>query len=119
MVQLFQGMGATAGDLMARDVVCRWLTDASVPHDIATALPFSGGIAWEATLPSAYTHLIFVCGPFGNGEPITSFLEHFRGCKLIGVDLSMLQSLEDGNLFDLLLERDSRTNSAPRSFAAG
>ena len=57
--------------------------------------------------------MIFVCGPFGNGEPIVSFLEHFQVCRLIGLDLSMLQPVDEWNPFDLLLERDSSRESRP------
>ena len=31
----FEGMGATAGDLMVRDVVCDWLGEAGMAFDIA------------------------------------------------------------------------------------
>jgi hypothetical protein len=109
----FEGMGATAGDILARDVVCEWLDEAGLPFDVATAAPFTGGVNWQDADASHYTHVIFVCGPFGNGEPIVSFLEHFQGRTLIGVDLSMLQSLDDWNPFDLLLERDSSATARP------
>ena len=61
------GMGATAGDLLARDVVCRWLRESGVPHDVALAPPFRGGVDWRAVDPRAYRHVVFVCGPFGDG----------------------------------------------------
>jgi hypothetical protein len=60
-----------------------------------------------------YTHVIFLCGPFGNGWPVNEFLEHFTDVKLIGINLSMLQSLEEWNPFDLLLERDSSRKKNP------
>ena len=41
----FEGMGATAGDILARDVVCGWLEEAAIPYDVATARPFTDGIA--------------------------------------------------------------------------
>jgi hypothetical protein len=103
----FEQMGATAGDLMARDVACEWLENAGIAFDIATAPPFTGGIPWRTADPSAYSHVLFVCGPFGNGEPVTAFLNHFSGRKLIGLNLSMLQHLSEWNPFTLLIERDS------------
>lgn len=109
----FEQMGATAGDLLVKDVVCKWLEEAGVGYDVALASPFTGGIDWRGTNPSAYSHVVFVCGPFGNGWPLTEFLPHFAGCRLVGVDLSMLQSLDEWNPFDLLLERDSSRASRP------
>ena len=103
----FEEMGATAGDLLVKDVVCRWLDESGLKYDVALAHPFSGGTDWHTADPSAYSHVVFVCGPFGNGSPLTEFLPRFSGCRLIGVDLSMLQPLHQWNPFDLLLERDS------------
>jgi hypothetical protein len=109
----FEQMGATAGDLLARDVVCEWLARAGCAYDVALAPPFEGGADWTRVDPKAYSHLIFVCGPFGRSWQITSFLERFSGCRLIGINLSMLESLEAWNPFDLLLERDSSRTARP------
>lgn len=109
----FVGMGATAGDLFARDLVCEWLAGAGVPYDIAVAAPFEGGVAWEKVDPQAYSHVVFVCGPFGNGWPITEFLPRFAGSQLVGINLTMLESLEAWNPFDFLLERDSSRFARP------
>lgn len=109
----FEHMGATAGDLLARDVVCRWLDEGGVPHDVALAPPFEGGVDWRAVDPAAYGHVVFVCGPFGDGWPLTAFLPRFAGCRLVGLDLSMLQPLDDWDPFDLLLERDSSRAARP------
>lgn len=109
----FEGMGATAGDLLGRDLVCRWLEDAGCPYDVALALPFEGGIYWGAADPAVYSDVVFVCGPFGNGWPIPEFLERFAGRRLVGVNLSMLDPLETWNPFALLLERDSSATVRP------
>ncbi len=103
----FEQMGATAGDLFARDLLCEWLEQADIMHDVAAAAPFTGGVDWQRVIPEEYTHVVFVCGPFGNGWPITEFLPRFASSRLVGVNLSMLESLETWNPFDLLLERDS------------
>lgn len=60
----FERRGATAGDLMARDVAAGWLAEAGLPCDLALAAPFAGGVDWESVDPGRYSHLIFVCGPF-------------------------------------------------------
>lgn len=109
----FEQMGATAGDLMARDVACDWLERAGHSYDVALAPPFHDGVNWRLVDPKAYSHVVFVCGPFGNGEPITEFLERFDGCRLVGLNLTMLESLDIWNPFDLLLERDSSATSHP------
>ena len=109
----FEGMGASAGDLLARDVVCKWLREAGHPYDVALAAPFTGGIAWEKADPNLYSHVIFVCGPFGNGPPLLEFFERFRACPLVGVNLTMLQPLEAWNPFALLIERDSSRRARP------
>jgi hypothetical protein len=109
----FEGMGATAGDLMARDLACEWLKKAGHSYDIAVVPPFEGGVDWREVDPRAYSHVIFVCGPFGNGEPITAFLPRFAHCRLVGLDLTMLEDLDTWNPFDLLFERDSSANARP------
>jgi hypothetical protein len=111
----FEYMGATAGDLIARDIVCNWLREACIPYDIAVAGPFQipGGVDWRKVDPSLYTNVIFVCGPFGNGWPITEFLAFFSKSRLIGVNLSLLESLDSWNPFTLLYERDSSVANRP------
>ena len=109
----FENMGATAGDLIARDLVCDWLRDGGVPFDVAVAAPFADGIDWRQCRAADYSHLLFVCGPFGNGPPVDEMLERFAGCRLVGIDLSMLDTLENCNPFHLLLERDSSAHSRP------
>lgn len=103
----FEQMGATAGDLIAKDLVRDWLARAGRAFDVAYAPPFAGGVDWRAVSPSDYGDVVFVCGPFGNGEPVVPFLEKFAGRPLYGVDLTMLDRLGDWNPFARLWERDS------------
>lgn len=109
----FIGMGATAGDLMARDLTATWLASAGMAYDIANAPPFTGGVDWRGVDPSHYSHLVFVCGPFGDAAPATDLLAHFAGRRLIGLDLTMLQATAEYNPFDVLLERDSDVIARP------
>lgn len=108
----FEQMGASAGDLMARDLACRWLRRAGRPYDVATAAPFAGGVDWRAVDPNGYDHVLFVCGPFGNGPPLLEFLDRFAG-KLVGLNLTLLQSLEEWDPFQFLIERDSSRGANP------
>ena len=109
----FKDMGATAGDILARDIVCVWLKEAGIDYRIATAYPFSGGSDWNSLDPSRFTHIIFVCGPFGNGWPITDFLKKFERIPLIGINVSLLQPLDKWNPFEVLFERDSSKRVNP------
>jgi hypothetical protein len=111
----FNGMGATAGDLISRDIVCSWLREAGLSFDIALAEPFAleGGVDWRNIDAERYSNVVFVCGPFGNGWPLTEFLSMFSNARLIGVNLSLLQPLEDWNPFHLLFARDSSLASHP------
>ena len=109
----FERMGATAGDLLVRDFVCQWLGRAGHSYDVALAPPFPGGVDWCSIDPQSYSHVVFVCGPFGNGWPIPEFLARFAGCSIVGINLSMIEPLELWNPFDLLFERDSSENARP------
>jgi hypothetical protein len=109
----FEQMGASAGDLLARDLACEWLERAGFSYDVALAPPFRGGVDWRLTDPQTYSHVLFVCGPFGNGKPITEFLSYFSGSTVIGLNTTMLESLNVWNPFDVLFERDSSVTSRP------
>ena len=109
----FEEMGATAGDLLVRDVVAGWIDLASIPYDVALARPFSPRFDWRETDPDQYSDLIFVCGPFGNGPPVTELLERFSHCRLYGINLSLLEPLEIWNPFYYVIARDSSTGAAP------
>src|SRR3712207_4111426 len=100
----FEDMGATAGDLLARDLVCEWLGRAGQAYDVAHAPPFEDGVDWRRVDPEAYENVIFFCGPLGKGEPVAAFLERFAGRRLLGLNLSMLEPLETWNPFDHLWE---------------
>ncbi|MCC5652800.1 polysaccharide pyruvyl transferase family protein [Nostoc sp. XA013] len=109
----FRKMYVTAGDLMARDLACEWLEKAGHTYDVALAPPFVGGVDWQSVDPKSYSHLVFVCGPFGFGQLTHEFLQRFSCCRLIGLDLTMLESISIWNPFDVLLERDSSACSRP------
>jgi hypothetical protein len=92
--------------------------------DVAYAPPFQGGVDWRAVDPADYGDVVFVCGPFGNGEPVVPFLEKFAGRPLYGVNLTMLQSLAGWNPFARLwsataIVRCGQTSHLPRATAVG
>jgi len=109
----FENGHATAGDLLTRDLACEWLRQAGLAYDIAVAPPFDDGVDLRSVNPADYSHAVFVCGPFEQGELEAEFFERFSGCRLIGLNLSMRIPLETWNPWDLLIERDSSANAHP------
>ena len=107
----FDNGHATAGDILARDVACRWLDAAGWSYDVAAAPPFTDGVDLDLIDPARYTHLIFVCGPFEQGELEARLISRFGHCRLIGLNLSMQVPLERWRPFDFLIERDSSERS--------
>jgi hypothetical protein len=104
---------ATAGDLLSRDVACEWLGQCGWAYDVATAPPFAGDVDLERLDPAHYSHVLFVCGPFQQGELEARLLRRFGHCRLIGLNLSMGKALSPWNPFDLLIERDSPARVNP------
>ena len=104
---------ATAGDLLAAELVGDWLEDIGCPYDFALDPPFQGGIDWRFADPKDYSHIVFVCGPFGDSKETQEFLAHFSGCRMIGLNLTMIQPVNEWNPFDVLIERDSSASVRP------
>jgi len=105
-----QGHG-TAGDVLSRDLTCEWLDRAGFTYDVAIAPPFQGGVDWRSVDPKHYSHVVFVCGPFQQGKLESEFFTRFAGCRLIGLNLTMLEPLDKWNPFDFLIERDSSVDA--------
>ncbi len=100
----FEDRMATAGDLLACDVVCRWLDSQKIPFDRAIAPP-NGRFHWDKVNEKKYSHLVFVCGPYARDWIPRPILYRFAHCRKIGLDLSML---DDTNPFDALFTRHER-----------
>ena len=56
----FENGHATAGDVLARGVVTRWLDKQGWQYDVAAAAPFHGDVRWELTPRDAYDAVVFV-----------------------------------------------------------
>jgi polysaccharide pyruvyl transferase len=109
----FENGHATAGDVLVKDEVCRWLACAGRRFDVALAPPFSGGVDWRSADPAGYSDVVFVCGPFSKGELEAQFLSRYAECRLIGVNLSMGLPLSQWSPFDFLVARDSDVEKNP------
>lgn len=104
---------ATAGDLLAADVVTTWLRSENIACETAYAQNFGGGIDWRTVDPSKYSAVVFVCGPFECGRLEAEFFAKFSSRRIIGVDLSFAEPIGDWNPFNTLLERDSPESGQP------
>jgi Polysaccharide pyruvyl transferase len=109
----FEEGHATAGDLLACDLVREWLEHAGYSCEIALAAPFSGGISLRSAEAKNYALAVFVCGPFERKGLESEFLSRFASCHVIGLNLTMPIPLDQWNPFDLLIERDSSVCSHP------
>jgi hypothetical protein len=105
-------MGSTLGDDLSLEVACEWLSRADLPFDIALVRSSPSPAAWSLVDPSLYTHLLWVCGPFLLNPWVAEMLERFSHCKLIGLNISLLNEA-DRERFDLIIERDSETLGRP------
>ncbi|MDP2943687.1 MAG: polysaccharide pyruvyl transferase family protein [Candidatus Omnitrophota bacterium] len=109
----FRKFKVTSGDIMAKDTICEWLKQANINYDVALTNPFIGGVNWLSVNPESYSHVILVCGPLTDNIITVMFLKRFSHCRLIGINLSMLQPTNIWNPFDVLIERDSIRHSRP------
>ena len=105
----FEGFNATAGDFLAGEVVLAWLYERGFPADFAVAPSLGSGLDWHNTLPNEYSHLVFVCGPFGPSDICREIISRFQHCVKIGIDISIFS----WNPFDVLIERDGLGDNRP------
>ena len=101
---------ATAGDLLAMEVVCGWLSNAQVPYDVALSPVLGGGVDWEAVPTETYPHVLFVCGP-ARGWQLESLRDRFAASTLTLIDVSMFG--ESHTLADTAFERDGARGGRP------
>jgi Polysaccharide pyruvyl transferase len=98
------GGEATAGDLLAMEVVRDELTAAGQAVDVATNAGFDGGVDWQTVDPAAYTHLVMVCGPL-HGSRLAALVDLFPHAVRISVNSSIVDP-ELAARFDVVIPRD-------------
>ncbi len=103
----------TAGDLLARDVACQWLRDAGLDVVVAMVGGRDGGVELESVDPAAFTHAVFVCGPFMQHHWEAAFFERFASCTTVGLNLTLPIPIDTWQPFDVLVERDSTRTARP------
>jgi hypothetical protein len=109
----FDTAEVTAGDLMAKETVHRWLTEGQVDHEVAMAANFrtEHDVDWSTTERSRFSHVVFVCGPAA-GELIAQLFERFSHTRRIFVGVSVVGGT-DALAPDVMIERDSARRVAP------
>ncbi len=103
----------TAGDILAADLVCEWLSEAGCDWDIAVVPPLTDGLELRSADSNAYDLAVFVCGPFMQNHWEAEFFERFSSCTTIGVNLTLPIPLAEWDPFDILFERDSNRKVNP------
>jgi len=116
----FELMGSTAGDVIAKDVACKWLRKIGIDPDVAMWEPSAPGeVFTDAVVPADYEAVVFVCGPIGDGPPLNTFLDRFPHARKFALNVSLLQTREEWNPFVHVVERDSAVRTNPDiTFAA-
>jgi len=111
---LVVGHFSTVGDIEVLSQVEKHLIASAVPYDIAPYLPDIGqNIKGSVRIPEVdanrYSHLFVVCGPFYRPylDRYSIDLSRFAHCVRVGVNLTMIDPLEEWNPFHVLLGRDS------------
>jgi len=103
----FESPYNTAGDLLARQVLVRWLLQAGYDYDIALPLAKQGKeVDVESVDPTRYIAIIFVCGPVTSGH-VTPLMRKFRAIKRIAVNVSVVPTSDLSVEFDEIIARDS------------
>ena len=110
----FELMGATAGDIISKDVLCGWLRRLGAEHDVMMWAPQRANELRPSEIdPLEYANVVFVCGPIGDGPPINAFLERFPHTRKFALNVTLLQNRDDWNPFEFALERDSSAEVNP------
>ncbi|NYH50977.1 hypothetical protein HNR06_000566 [Nocardiopsis arvandica] len=111
---------ATAGDVGAVEAVSAALRRDGVVHDVAWSPGFrSEGPSLGEVDPSAYSHLVFVCGPV-SGRQVEDLHRTFASCRRIAVGVSVTDPRSPAFLgFHTVLSRDGAGEESRRDLAAG
>lgn len=105
--------GATAGDVLVRDVLCSWLDEQRFAYDIAQERWLGPGVDWFRVSPARYSHLVFACGPVGPDLAVRELIDRFAQCRRVAVNVTVAGETT-WTPFDLMLARDGEINSPPR-----
>jgi hypothetical protein len=114
----FKEGGSTAGDLMALDVVCRWLDERQLTYEVASAaVPCSNRVDWRKVEPRDYAWLVFICGPIvkDSRDQRALFRRFEKTTQLTAINVSMFESWDKlaWNPFHQVFSRDGMGEPKP------
>lgn len=120
MKLLLIGYFSTVGDIEVLDVVKKWLNEAQISFDVsAYNTLINDSIEDSKDINNIneldYSHLVILCGPFWQDFYIKSKIDlnRFNHCKVIGLNLSMIEHPTMYNPFDVLFPRDTSDSQIP------
>ncbi|NAZ74484.1 polysaccharide pyruvyl transferase family protein [Kineococcus sp. T13] len=115
---------ATAGDVLSTEAVAERLRRAGHDVDLAwspavhLAYGPRGGLRYDDVDPTAYGHVVWVCGPL-TGEPVREVHERFATARRTAVGVSVLDPQDPAVTgFDLVVPRDGPGGEPRRDLAA-
>lgn len=111
---LIMGFFSTVGDVECLDIVRCWLKELDMPYDVApygenVRIAIPGSLDPVQVDAKQYSHLLIICGPCWKDlfRKRKIDLSRFSHCIRIGLNLTMIDPIDEWNPFDVLLERDS------------
>lgn len=103
----------TAGDLLAKQTAITWTQEAGFDYRIAMTNPSSPNeVPTNALHPEDYYAVVFVCGPLTERH-ILPFIQPFSGIKRIALNVSIVETSDLSNEFDVIIPRDTNTETNP------
>lgn len=103
----------TAGDLLAQQSAIVWAQQAGYTCDVAVTHPkLPHEIATDQLKPDDYDAIVFVCGPLTESH-ILPFIRRFTGIKRIALNVSVVDTSNLANEFDVIIPRDTPTQTNP------
>lgn len=97
--------------------MCRWLTAAGMPFDVASSPVLADGLDLDRLDPRRYDRLVFACGPLG-GWQVADLAARFAHCRKVAIGVSLVGD-PAADAFDVVLARDGhRHGLADLAFAA-
>jgi hypothetical protein len=109
----FEDGEITAGDLLARETVEGWLSEAGIAHASAVASAFRrpGELDVDSLDEEPFTHLLFVCGPLA-GDQVEALFARSSRWRRLAVGVSSVAGTRHVNT-DGLIERDGGDRGRP------
>lgn len=103
----------TAGDLLARQTAISWTKEAGLDYRTAVANPeATDEVATQTLNPKDYSAVVFVCGPLTESH-ILPFIQNFKGIKRIALNVSVVDTSDLSNEFDVIIPRDTSNETNP------